>query len=104
MCLLDPKWLDTLAIDFGKQLNNSWMLKKEISNSICAPDIDELYWFIMKKGAYGGKLIGAGGGGYLLFILPTDLKQELIKSDEYTTVDFKFTDKGSEVIYHELEY
>ena len=53
--------------DFGKLLHSSWILKKKLSKSITNNKIDELYDFVIKNGAYGGKILGAGAGGFLLF-------------------------------------
>ena len=53
--------------DFGKLLDNTWKLKKGTGSSISTNSIDELYEKGIKAGALGGKLLGAGGGGFLLF-------------------------------------
>lgn len=60
--------------NFGKLLNYSWESKKKMSNKISNPKIDELYEESLKAGALGGKLIGAGGGGYLLVYCPYNKK------------------------------
>ncbi|MFC2044892.1 GHMP kinase, partial [Chloroflexota bacterium] len=54
--------------EFGALLNEAWLTKKQFSDKITDPYIDELYEVAMKNGAIGGKLLGAGGGGYLLFL------------------------------------
>ena len=56
--------------DFGKLLNDSWNYKKSLSNIISNKKIDELYSHFLKNGALGGKLLGAGGGGFMIFYLP----------------------------------
>ena len=53
--------------DFGKLLNEAWKIKKSLSNKITNPYIDEIYESAMNTGALGGKLLGAGSGGFMLF-------------------------------------
>ena len=55
--------------DFGKLLNDAWIEKKELSNSITNHKIDELYQTSIRNGALCGKLLGAGGGGFLLIYM-----------------------------------
>jgi len=57
---------------FGSLLNQAWQCKKRFSDKITDPDIDELYEVAMRNGAIGGKLLGAGGGGYLLLLCEFD--------------------------------
>lgn len=56
--------------EFGELLNEHWLIKKGLSKKISDPFIDEVYEAAMKNGALGGKVIGAGGGGFLLFYCP----------------------------------
>ena len=64
--------------EFGKLLNESWLYKKSLSNIISNKKIDELYNYFMKKGALGGKLLGAGGGGFMVFYLPISKQKKLL--------------------------
>ena len=88
--------------DFGKLLHQSWLLKKDLTKEISDNDINELYNFGMNNGAIGGKLLGAGGGGFLLFMadegqeekLKSSLKNEII-------VPFKISNHGTEIVYNE---
>ena len=57
---------------FGRVLDEGWQLKRELASGITNQQIDELYDAGVRAGAYGGKLCGAGGGGFLLFIVPPD--------------------------------
>lgn len=57
---------------FGKLLDESWQLKKTLATGISDSGINQWYESAMKAGAYGGKLLGAGGGGFLMFIVPED--------------------------------
>ena len=56
--------------EFGKLLHDSWLVKKSLNNKISNNKIDELYKYGIQSGAYGGKLLGAGGGGFILFHVP----------------------------------
>ena len=62
------------AKDFGELLNESWYLKRSITDAISNDFIDEIYQRGLKSGAIGGKLLGAGGGGFLAFIVRTIAK------------------------------
>ncbi len=85
--------------DFGQLLGASWALKKNLSNKISNSKIDELYQLAIKNGALGGKILGAGGGGFLLLYMKKRNKQRFLKKyKNITEVPFKFSFKGSEVI------
>jgi D-glycero-alpha-D-manno-heptose-7-phosphate kinase len=64
---------------FGEKLHSSWLHKKKIDVNISNPFIDKLYAVAIEAGATGGKLLGAGGGGYLLFFCPLEKKNNVIK-------------------------
>lgn len=85
--------------DFGKLLHETWMLKKHISSKISNNYIDELYQKAISAGAIGGKLLGAGGGGFLLFYAPENKHDEIRKNLGLMEVPFEFEEKGTEVIY-----
>ena len=90
--------------EFGKLLNESWLYKKSLSNIISNKKIDELYNFFMKKGALGGKLLGAGGGGFMVFYLPISKQKKIItENKKIRIVPFNFTKKGSQIIFNENE-
>jgi D-glycero-alpha-D-manno-heptose-7-phosphate kinase len=83
--------------DFGKALNKTWELKKSFSAKISNPVLDDVYDGAMQNGAIGGKLLGAGGGGFFLFYVQPFDKLKLInwlesKNLKYTP--FVFEDKG----------
>jgi D-glycero-alpha-D-manno-heptose-7-phosphate kinase len=58
--------------EFGQLLHEAWMAKRSLDPGVSRPEIDELYRTGMAEGAYGGKLLGAGGGGFLLFFAPPE--------------------------------
>jgi len=81
----------------GDLLNKSWENKKKIDLSVSNPKIDELYDRGIKNGAYGGKLLGAGRGGYILFFCPIQKRKQLTKSLEEIggeIMNFNFESKG----------
>jgi D-glycero-alpha-D-manno-heptose-7-phosphate kinase len=64
----------------GKLLHEGWMLKKQLSSSVSIPEIDSLYQTILDCGATGGKLLGAGGGGFILFHGLLDVRQRVAQA------------------------
>ncbi|MBI4806797.1 MAG: kinase [Desulfovibrio sp.] len=88
-------------IDFGKLLNESWLLKRSLTDLISTSDIDNIYSRALKAGAVGGKLLGAGGGGFILFMAPPERHQEIIDRLGILHVPFRFENAGSQVIFYE---
>jgi len=90
--------------DFGRLLDTTWRLKRQTGGAITTDSIDGLYEKGIQAGALGGKLLGAGGGGFLLFYVPQD-KQETVKQamKDLLYVPFEFEDGGTQVIYYAPE-
>ncbi|MEK6645375.1 MAG: kinase [Candidatus Firestonebacteria bacterium] len=87
--------------EFGKLLNESWKLKRSLTNKISTPDIDNLYEIAMRSGAVGGKLLGAGGGGFILFFAsPSAHKKIKEKLKNILNVSFKFENYGSQIVFY----
>lgn len=84
---------------FGRILDEGWQLKKELASGIANPVIDEAYEIAMKNGALGGKLLGAGGGGFLLFYCEEEKQDQLKKAIGLRELDFSFERDGTSVIY-----
>lgn len=103
MCSLTKEMKHSLEsndlTDFGHILNEGWIRKKELAGKISNPVIDELYEIAIKNGAIGGKLLGAGGGGFLLFYCPKDKQEQLKNKVRLSVFDFTFEHNGSSVIY-----
>ena len=90
--------------EFGQLLGQQWKIKRTITNSITTSEIDDIYKIGIKCGALGGKLLGAGGGGFILFYAEPEAQEKIKQSlDQLTYVPFKFDNTGSQVIYHTHE-
>ena len=92
---------------FAKTLDDNWMLKKTLSNKISTTGIDDLYSLAKNNGALGGKILGAGGGGFLLLYCEPENQHKLRKSlSKLKEVQFKFDNTGSTLLNlnHQVEY
>ena len=107
------KELSNLAINFknelikgdlnllGTILNESWQLKKDLSNNTSNDYIDSIYNYALKSGAKGGKLLGAGGGGFLLFFVENKHKKKFINNmKNFELINFNFYNKGTTLIHN----
>ena len=90
--------------EFGRLLDYTWKLKRGISNRISTDSIDGLYVKGIEAGALGGKLLGAGGGGFLLFYVEPDKQEQVHKAmEELLYVPFEFENSGTRVIHYTPE-
>lgn len=90
--------------EFGRLMNRTWELKKSLSGKVSSDSIDRLYENGMQNGAIGGKLLGAGGGGFMLFFCKPDKQAKLIESLKgYLHIPFRMENNGSQVIYYREE-
>jgi D-glycero-alpha-D-manno-heptose-7-phosphate kinase len=88
--------------EIGKLLEESWKLKKSTNHQSSNPFIDQLYEALKKKGVTGGKVLGAGGGGFLLAFAKDPKVKEKIKYELYPNfiaLDIKFSFKGTEILW-----
>lgn len=102
---LVPKAVESLTSGnlsaFGCFLHETWMLKRELSDKVSNPEIDALYARACTAGALGGKVLGAGGGGFLLLYVPMDEQgavREALK--DLLEVPFRFGNEGSKVVLY----
>jgi D-glycero-alpha-D-manno-heptose-7-phosphate kinase len=87
--------------EFGRLLHKQWVIKRGITDLISNSAIDEIYATGIKAGALGGKLLGAGGGGFILFYAKPQDQDRLKESlNGYLHVPFHFEHLGSQIIYH----
>ena len=85
----------------GDALNEHWSIKKKLAKNITNPKIDQIYKEGIKGGALGGKLLGAGNGGFILFIVKKKNKKKMIqKFKKHIVVPIKIDTTGSQIIYY----
>ena len=90
--------------DFGRLLDNTWKLKRRTGGLVSTNSIDELYARGIQAGALGGKLLGAGGGGFLVFYVQPEKQNEVRKAmSDLMHIPFKFENGGTRVIYYTPE-
>lgn len=88
--------------EFGNLLNEAWQIKRTLTNNITNNSIDEIYEAGRSAGALGGKLLGAGGGGFMLFFVSPERRKELrMRLKNLLCVPFSFSNRGSHVVVHE---
>jgi len=88
--------------EFGILLDKSWAIKKTLSSMISSSSIDEMYQVAKNAGAIGGKVLGAGGGGFILFFVkPQDQNKVKNALKNLTFVPFSFENTGSKVIVYQ---
>lgn len=90
--------------DFGRLLDHTWKLKRQTGVAVSTSSIDELYAKGIAAGALGGKLLGAGGGGFLVFYVQPEY-QDAVRwaMEDLLYIPFKFEDGGTKVIYYSPE-
>ncbi len=90
--------------EFGHLLDHTWKLKRNLTNKISTNDIDNMYLKAVEAGACGGKLLGAGGGGFVVFYVEKDKQKSVLKTmEDYLHVPFEFENNGTRVLYYRPE-
>jgi len=90
--------------EFGRLLDYAWKLKRGISDAVSTDLIDAIYCRAIRAGALGGKLLGAGGGGFLLFYVEPDKRENVLQElQDLLYVPFSFENDGTQVIYFKAE-
>ncbi len=88
-------------LDFGKLMHENWQIKRSLSNKISTSIIDEMYSAAIEAGALGGKLLGAGGGGFMLIFAKPEIQPKIKeKLKKLLYVPFRFEDSGSQIIFY----
>ena len=86
--------------DFGRLLDYTWKLKRTLSDKITTREIDDIYDSAVKAGATGGKILGAGSGGFMLLYVPREKRENVAKLfDPSRIIPFEFEDDGTKLIY-----
>ncbi|MBT7703778.1 GHMP kinase [Candidatus Peregrinibacteria bacterium] len=109
MASLVPKLRDALygedLLEFGNLLHENWLLKQSLASKIANQEINDLYKKARDAGAIGGKVLGAGGGGFMLLYCEADKQSELREAmSPLKEFSFKFEYEGSKLIYIGDEY
>jgi D-glycero-alpha-D-manno-heptose-7-phosphate kinase len=87
---------------FGELLHRNWEFKKKLASGVTNPFIDKYYSIAIKSGALGGKILGAGGGGFLLFYSEEKNHDKLINNlSDLRYIPFKFENHGTRIVYRE---
>jgi D-glycero-alpha-D-manno-heptose-7-phosphate kinase len=94
---------ETKVQELGRLMNEQWQHKKTIEKSITNSDIDEIYTKGIRAGAVGGKLLGAGGGGFMLFLTPPERQKSVAYALGLKEVPIDFEYLGSQLIYHDYQ-
>ena len=95
---------DSALDDFGRLLHEGWQLKRSLTSAISNSEIDDLYEGARECGAIGGKITGAGGGGFMLLYASPEAQTRI--RDRYSnliSVDVSFESKGSQVVFEDIE-
>ena len=89
--------------EFGRLLNEYWYIKRSLSNKITTPFIDDIYTSAIDAGALGGKILGAGGGGFMLvFAKPESQSKIKNRLKKLLHVPFRFESLGSQIVFHSI--
>ena len=91
--------------EFGKLLNEGWKLKRSLTNHISNNELDNIYASALRAGALGGKLLGAGGGGFMIFFVKPEKQPKVKKALKkllYVPIRFEFL--GSQIVYYRPDY
>jgi D-glycero-alpha-D-manno-heptose-7-phosphate kinase len=90
--------------EFGRLLHENWKIKRTLTQKITNPSIDEIYEVGLSAGALGGKLLGAGGGGFMVFFVPPERREALrMRLRRLLCVPFEFSARGSHIVLYEPE-
>ncbi|HEU5396952.1 MAG TPA: GHMP kinase, partial [Verrucomicrobiae bacterium] len=87
------------ASTFGEIIHEGWLLKKSLARGISTGLIDDWYEKARRAGAVGGKLLGAGAGGFLMFAAPAERHDAIAHALKLRRMDFRFESQGSRIIF-----
>jgi D-glycero-alpha-D-manno-heptose-7-phosphate kinase len=92
----------SFASELGQLMHEAWMCKRSLANKVSNKTIDEIYEAAIEAGAYGGKLMGAGDGGFMVFLVKPDLQNQVRERLKHLTyVPFEFENFGSKIALYQ---
>lgn len=90
--------------EFGELLHEAWMVKRSLTSKITTPMIDDIYEAARRAGALGGKLLGAGGGGFMLLFAKPEIHEQIKAAlPGLLEVPFRFEALGSQIVFYQQE-
>jgi D-glycero-alpha-D-manno-heptose-7-phosphate kinase len=96
---------ETPISELGNLLHETWMIKRSMAEGVSTPVIDEIYETARAAGAIGGKILGAGGGGFMLFLAKPQNHAQIRKSlAKLVHVDFRFESGGSKIVLYDPNF
>ena len=88
--------------DFGRLLHENWKYKRTLSSKVTTPEVDSIFDIALANGAVGGKLLGAGGGGFVLLFVPPERQAPIReKLSHLVRVPFRFENSGSRIVLYQ---
>ncbi len=91
--------------DFGRLLDEAWQLKRAFSSKVAPTFINDIYATARAAGALGGKILGAGGGGFMLFFVEPERRQKVLTAlNQLLVVPIKFDFSGSQIIFYDPDH
>ena len=88
--------------EIGRLLNKAWIIKKQFASGISNNKIDDMYNKAINSGALGGKVLGAGGGGFLLLYVRKEDQEKVKKTlSDYRQIEFATSNDGSAIVYED---
>lgn len=91
--------------DFGRMLHEGWRLKRSLSSKVAPPFVDEIYDAARRAGAEGGKLLGAGGGGFMLIFVEPGRRHDVLRAlERLLAVPFRFETTGTQLLRYDPQH
>ncbi len=98
--LSQAQGIKAMLAEFGALLDEAWYCKRSFSSLVSNPTIDDIHEVAKRAGAYGGKLVGAGGGGFMLFVVPEDRRNKVIRAlSGLRQIHVRFEAQGSRAVF-----
>ncbi len=101
---METLYSDQDISEFGRLLDQAWRIKRSFSGKVSNAHVDGIYDAAIEAGAIGGKILGAGGGGFMVLFVPPERQQRVReKLKDFIHVPFRFESTGSQIIFYDPE-